>query len=339
MSDFKDRFSKWQNEAKQRFDEIDKQLGLSDTVGEGVKKVSETAQKGADKIKTEAEKTEFGKQAVSAAEETFKTAENAAKKAWQAGEPIRDAAEDAGEFAGEVVKEAGKTASEVIGSAGKKAGEVFDDVADSVGRNAKRVSNVYSFGADWSRTFDSAYKTFSNAAGWVQENPLKAAGTGVSMAVGAGLGVIFTGISTHWLFSSALPVWSLGKIAEQFNDYLRGQEEMLANGELSKAAAERVEFERDIARQFGAPLLGAFSFASGAVLLSNVLNPRVVTGAPVEWLLGRNPMLESIWFFGNGLVCFRTGYEFFMISLEGHKDVEKMVTEIKGLLPDAIKAA
>lgn len=346
MNDYKDRFEKWQKGAKEKFEKIDEQLGLKDKLGESARVVVEAAQKSAEKIKTEAEKTEVGKQAVKAAEATVKTAEGAAKKAWTASEPIRDAAEDAGERAADVAKEVGKTAgdvinaagqtaSEVIGVAGKKAGEVIDGAFDTATKGAKTVSKAFSFGASWSRTIDSALSTVTKTAGWIQEKPLQAVATGASMAVGAGLGVVFTGISSHWLFNSALPAWSVKKLTEQFNDYLADREQKIENGELSEAEAERVKFERDIARRIGAPLLGAFSFASGAVMLTNVLNPKTVTGAPISWLLGGNPLLESVWFFGNGVVCIKTSYDLFMIALEDQDDVQKMVKEIKGLLPQA----
>ena len=67
MSDYKERFDKWQRDAKEKFEEIDKQLGLKDKIEEGARVVAETAQKGAERIKAEAEKTEVGKQAVKAA--------------------------------------------------------------------------------------------------------------------------------------------------------------------------------------------------------------------------------------------------------------------------------
>ena len=102
---------------------------------------------------------------------------------------------------------------------------------------------------------------------------------------------------------------------------------------LSEADAERAKFERDIVKRVGAPLLGAFSFASGAVMMTNVINPKTITGAPLDWLLGGNPLLEGVWFFGNGMVCFKTSYDFFMIALDDHEEVQKMVKEIKGLLP------
>lgn len=333
MSDYKERFDKWQRDAKEKFEEIDKQLGLKEKIGESARVVVETAQKGAKKVKSEAEKTEVGKQAVKVAEETIKTAEETAKKAWNASEPIRDAAEDAGDKAGDVVNEAGKTASEFIGFAAEKAGRIFNETAETIGVNAKRMSKAFNFGAGWTRTIDSAMKTLSKTSGWIQERPLEAATTGVSMAIGAGLGVVFTGISSHWLFNSALPAWSVQKLSEQFNSYLKSQEELIGKGELNEAEAERIRFERDIATRIGAPLLGAFSFASGAVMMTNVLNPKTITGAPIDWLIGGNPMLESVWFFGNGMVCFKTSYDFFMIALDGQEDVQRMVKEIKGLLP------
>ena len=155
------------------------------------------------------------------------------------------------------------------------------------------------------------------------------------MAIGAGLGVVFTGISSHWLLNSAIPTWSVKKLAENFDGYLKRREELIEQGNLSGADAERIQFERDIAKRIGAPLLGAFSFASGAVMMTNVLNPCAVTGFPIGNIIGGNPLLEGVWFFGNGMVCFKTSYDFFMIALDGQEDVEKMVREIKGLLPQA----
>jgi hypothetical protein len=145
--------------------------------------------------------------------------------------------------------------------------------------------------------------------------------------------VVFTGISSHWLFNSALPAWSVKKLSEQFTNYLSEQEKLIASGDLSKAEAEKVQFERDIVKRVGAPLLGAFSFASGAVMMTNIINPKTVTGFPIGWILGGNPLLEGVWFFGNGMVCFKTSYDFFMVALEDQEEVQRMVKEIRGLLP------
>jgi hypothetical protein len=322
MSDYKSRFEKWQKDAKEKFEEVDRQLGLKDKIAESARKVGETAQKGAERIKSEAEKSEVGKQAVRAAEETINTAGKAAKKAWEVSEPIRDAAGDVGTKAGETVFEAGKKAADFATDAGK-----------TVGKNAERVGKVFSFGASWTRTIDSAVRSLRSASGWIQDDPLRAATTGVSMAVGAGLGVLFTGVSSHWLFNSALPTWSVKKLGESFDAYLKRKERLISEGRLTEAEAERIRFERDIAKRIGAPLLGAFSFASGAVMMTNVLNPKLVTGFPIDWILGGNPALESVWFFANGMVCFKTSYDFFMIALDGQQEVENLVREVKGLLP------
>jgi hypothetical protein len=329
MTDYKERFEKWQRDAKEKLGEIDKQLGLKDKIEEGARAVKETAQKGVDRIKAEAEKSEVGKQAVKAAESAAETAGDAAKKAWDASGPLRDVAEDAGD----AVKDVGKKAGGVILDAGAKAGEVFEAATDTVGSTAKSVGKAFNFGASWTRTIDSAMKTFQKTSAWVQENPVQAATTGVSMAVGAGLGVVFTGISSHWLYNSALPAWSVKKLSEQFTNYLSEQEKLIASGDLSKAEAEKVQFERDIVKRVGAPLLGAFSFASGAVMMTNIINPKTITGFPIGWILGGNPLLEGVWFFGNGMVCFKTSYDFFMVALEDQEEVQRMVKEIKGLLP------
>lgn len=351
MADYKERFEKWQREAKERFEDIDKQIGLKEKIAEGAKVAKETAQKGAEtlkegakRIKIEAEKSEVGKQAVKVAEDGYKTAEDAAKKAWNASEPLRDAAEDAGGKAEEVFSAAGQSASDIFKVAGQKAGEVlsvasvkasevFAEARESFGTTANRVSKAFNLGASWTRTIDSAFKTVQKTSDWIAEKPLQAATTGVSVAVGAGLGIVFTGISSHWLFNSALPAWSVQKASEQFQNYLKSQDELVEKGELTQAETEKIQFERDIAKRIGAPLLGAFSFASGAVMMTNILNPKTITGAPIDWILGGNPLLEGVWFFGNGVVCFKTSYDFFMFALEDQEDVQNIVKEIKGLLP------
>ena len=181
MADYKDRFGKWQKDAKEKFEEIDKQLGLKEKIGEGARSVAETAKAGAEKIKAEAEKTEVGKQAVKVAESTIKTAEETAKKAWTASEPVRDSAKDVGETAG-------KVAADIISSAGERAGEVFEGAKDTIGSGARSVGKAFNLGAGFTRTVDSAMSAFSKTSAWVLENPMQAAATGVSMAVGAGLG-------------------------------------------------------------------------------------------------------------------------------------------------------
>ncbi|MBV9241699.1 MAG: hypothetical protein JO314_06815, partial [Acidobacteria bacterium] len=298
--------------------------GLKDKIETGAKVVVDTAKTGAGYIKTEAEKSDVGRRAVKVVEDAANVAGDAAKTAWTASEPVRDSAVDLGQKAGGVV----------VDTAGK-AVDLASDAAEGVGTNAKRVAKVVGFGASLSSTLDAGLKSAKKAAGWAKDDPLRAATTGASMAVGAGLGIILTGISSHWLLNSAIPTWSVKKLAESFDGYLSRRENLIASGQLTKADTERIAFERDIAKRIGAPLLGAFSFASGAVMLTQVLNPATVTGFPIGTIIGGNPLLEGVWFFGNGMVCFKTSYDFFMIALSGDEDVERMVNEIKGLLPVA----
>ena len=344
MADYKEKFEKWQREAKERFDDFDKQIGLKEKLGESAKTLKETAEtfkESAKKIKAEAERSEVGKQAARVAEESVKTAGESAKKAWDASKPFRkDASEKAADAfaktaveAESVLKTVGQKANEAFEVANVKANEVFADARETIGATAKSAQKAFNFGASWTHTIDSAIKTVRKTSDWIAEKPLQAAATGVSMAVGAGLGVVFTGISSHWLFNSALPAWSVQKASEQFQNFLKNQDELIKNGDLSQAEAEKIQFERDIAKYVGAPLLGAFSFASGAVLMTNIFNPKTITGAPVDWILRGNPILEGVWFFGNGLVCFKTGYDFFMFALEDDADVQRIVKEIRGMLP------
>ena len=51
MNDYKSRFEKWQKDAKEKFEEVDRQLGLKDKISEGARVVGEKAQKGAKKIR------------------------------------------------------------------------------------------------------------------------------------------------------------------------------------------------------------------------------------------------------------------------------------------------
>ena len=250
MADYKERFEKWQKLAKDRFEELDEQLGISDTVEDSVEfamktanKGSETLKEGVERLKDEAEKTDIGKKAVDIAEDTFESAGGAAKKVWQASDSVREVAEDASEAAGDVfektarsagdvAKTAGERAEEVFGNAGKKASEVFGDTRDGVESFGRSVGKALGLGVSWTRTIDSASKAIGRTSTWVQEQPLQAAATGASVAVGAGLGVVFTGLSSHWFFNSAVPAATVKFAASRFEEHLDAQKELEASGDL-----------------------------------------------------------------------------------------------------------
>jgi hypothetical protein len=244
-------------------------------------------------------------------------------------------------FADEALRgaqKAGDSLKNVAGDAGKKAGEVFDDAK----KHYDRASQIYDTGAKFSRASAAASSGLLKARDWVKENPGKAAAVSVSLVLGIRLGSALPGIDAvllgahpHWLTHSALPIFGIRKLSEKFDSYLRKQEDLIAQGQLSEAEQKRVEFERNLTKYVGAPLLGAFSCAAGAAMFAQILQPGSVVGAPVSWLVGGNPFLGGVWLFANGVICFHEGYKFFMIALADQDEVARVVKEIKGLLPAA----
>ena len=183
------------------------------------------------------------------------------------------------------------------------------------------------------------------ARDWIKENPGKAAVVSVSLVLGIRAGAAFPGLDAvllgahpHWLTHSALPVYGLRKASEKFDGYLKKREELIARGEVAEAERERIEFERNVAKYVGAPLLGAFSCAAGAAMWAQIFQPGPIVGAPISWLLGGNPFLDGVWLFANGVICFHQGYKFFMIALSNQDEVARVVREIKGLLPATVQA-
>ena len=237
------------------------------------------------------------------------------------------------EKASEVIR---KTAGDVGKQAGRKAGEVFDDAKSYY----DRASQFYDTSAKITRASTAATAGVLKAREWIKENPGKAALVSFSLVVGVRMGAALPGIDAvllgahpHWLTNSALPIFGARKLSEKFNDYLRKQEELIAAGQLDEAERKRVEFQRNITKYVGAPLLGAVSCAAGAAMFAQILQPVSVVGAPVSWLVGGNPFLGGVWLFANGVICFHEGYKFFMIALADQDEVNRMVREIKGLLP------
>jgi hypothetical protein len=322
MADYKDKIDDWQKTVRRKARELDEKYAISDLVdegsrvaGEAAKRGAETIKSGAAKLRTEAERLaeegDVGDSARRAAGEAVRGAE-------EAGKIIRDAAEDVG-------KQAGKTA-----------GEVFDEAKTYY----DRASRFYDTSAKMTRASTAATAGILKAREWIKENPGKAALVSFSLVVGVRMGAALPGIDAvllgahpHWLTHSALPIFGARKLSEKFNDYLRKQEELIAAGQLDEADRKRVEFQRNITKYVGAPLLGTLSCAAGAVMFAQILQPGSVVGAPVSWLVGGNPFLGGVWLFANGVICFHEGYKFFMIALADQDEVNRVVREIKGLLP------
>lgn len=321
MADYREKIDEWQQAARRKARELDEKFAISDLVGESARVAGEAAKRGADSVASGAEKLRAEAERFTDDEEVGEAARRAAT------ETVRG------------VKKAGKVFRGAAGDAGKKAGEVFDDAKTYY----DRASQFYDTGAKFTRASAAATSGLLKARDWIKENPGKAAVVSVSLVLGIRAGSAFPGLDTvllgshpHWLTHSALPVYGLRKASEKFDSYLKKQEGLINAGQLSEAEQQRAEFERNIVKYVGAPLLGAFSCAAGAAMWAQIFQPGAITGAPISWLLGGNPFLDGVWLFGNGVICFHQGYKFFMIALASQDEVARVVREIKGLLPSAI---
>ncbi|HXD33392.1 MAG TPA: hypothetical protein VN643_19880 [Pyrinomonadaceae bacterium] len=316
MSDYKEKFDELHRAARRKVQDLDEKFAIKDLVEEGARRAGEAARKGAETMASGAERLRAEAERLTDDDGMKDATERATKEAKKAGEVIRNAA----------------------GTAGKKAGEVFEDAKTYY----EQASKVYDTSARLTRASTAATAGVLKAKDWVKANPGKAAAVTFSLVLGVRLGASFPGLDSillgshpHWLTHSALPVWGLKKASDKFDSYLRKQEELIAAGQLTEAERERVEFQRKITKYVGAPLLGAFSCAAGAAMFAQIVQPGAITGAPISWLLGGNPFLDGVWLFANGVICFHQGYKFFMIALADQDEVQRVVREIKGLLPAA----
>jgi hypothetical protein len=331
MTDYKEKFDDLHRAAKRKAREIDEKLGVSGIVedttrvaGDAARRGAKTIAEGAGQLRAEAERLADDPQL---RENARRATDEAKRRAKDAGKVIRDAASDAG-----------KIIRDAAGPAGKKAEKVFDE---AVGY-ATTATKMAGKGVRVTRASAAATAGIIKAKDWVKENPGKAAAVSFSLILGIRAGAAFPGIDAillgahpHWLTHSALPVWGLRKAYDKFDEYLKKQEALIAAGQADEAERERIEFQRKMAKYVGAPLLGAFSCAAGAVMFAQIGSPGAITGAPISWLLGGNPFLDGVWLFANGVICFHQGYKFFMIALADQEDINRVVREIKGLLPAA----
>src|SRR5262245_10036927 len=313
MADYKEKLDELHRAARRKAQDLDEKFSISELVEEGARRASAAARRGAETVVNGAERLRAEAERLGEDEQLREATNRAANEARKASEVIRNAAD----------------------SAGKKAGEAFEGAKTYY----EQASKVYDTSARLTRASTAATAGVLKARDWIKENPGKAAVVSFSLVLGVRMGASFPGLDAvllgahpHWLTHSALPVFGLRKASEKFDKYLREQEELIGKGQLSDAEQKRAEFERNITKYVGAPLLGAFSCAAGAAMWAQIFQPGRITGAPISWLLGGNPFLDGVWLFANGVICFHQGYQFFMIALANQEDVAKVVREIKGLL-------
>ena len=317
-------FDQMREAARRAAKDLDERFDLKNKAEQGINAAGEAARKAGAAINdaTEATRERFDK-----IDDQYKVRDNVRDKAAKAEETLREGARVAKTGAEQFSKSAEDTAREIFGAAQGY---------------YQRAEQAYHVGASGARITEAAFSGVEKARAWVKENPGKTAVVTFSMIAGArvgsvlpnlGLTILGAGAANNWFFHSALPIIGVRKLTEKYNDYLKEQEKMLAEGKLDEAERGRVEFQRNLTKYVGAPLLGAFSVAAGASLIGAAFSGATVTGFPISLILGANPLLNGIWFFANGVVCISEGYKFFMIALADQEEVERLVREIKGLLP------
>ena len=310
--------------ARRKTQELDEKFKIKDKLDEGLKAASDAARKGVE-VANDAVNT--AREQANKVDEQLGVSDKFKAATGQAGEAARATAEAAQSVASDVAKNAEEAAKDVFGSA---AGYY------------KRAEQAYNFSASSARVAEATMSGFDKARTWIRDNPGKTAVVTFSLIAGIRAGsalpslgatVVGAGLVNDLLFSSALPVIGLRKLTEKYDAYLKEQEARLAKGEIDEAERASIEFQRNMTKYVGAPLLGAFSVATGASLIGAAVSGATVTSLPLSLILGANPLLNGAWFFANGVICISEGYKFFMIALADQEEVQKVVREIKGLLP------
>ncbi|MFN7946692.1 MAG: hypothetical protein U0Z53_15175 [Blastocatellia bacterium] len=328
------KFEELRDAAKRKAEE----MGLKEKLEQGVraagdlasaagKVAGEAASKGAETI-SEAAKT--ASEQARKFDEQYRVTDNLRNATTQAGETFKSGAQAAQSGVEDFSKAAEERAREVFGTA-----EKF----------YRRAEQAYNTGTAGARLADAAISGYGKTREWIKNNPGKTAVVSLSLIAGIragsaalpnlGVTILGAGAANNWLLHSSLPIIGLRKVTERYHEYLKEQERRIASGEVEEAERASIEFQRNLTKYVGAPLLGAFSVAAGATMIGAAFSGATATGFPVSLILGGNPLLNGIWFFANGVICISEGYKFFMIALADEEEVQRVVREIKGLLPAA----
>ncbi|MCS6803798.1 MAG: hypothetical protein NZ823_01480 [Blastocatellia bacterium] len=308
-----DRFERWKKKLTEAAKELDSQYGITDALEKGAKIAAEGIRKG----------TEVAAAGVEAAKKEWERLDHE----YDIASTVKRATSDVVETAREGAKSAEAKADELLAEAGK-----YYDRVERATRTAEKTV----------RAGMTLKARVEQARDWIKHNPGKAAVIGLSVVMGVRAGSAFprldavllgAGGQGHWLFHSALASYGLQKISERYFSYLKQQEQLIQSGRLTEAEAARVEFQRNMTKYVGAPLIGAFHVAAGATLIAQSLSPGRIVGAPVELILGGNPILTSVWLFSNGLICIHNGYKLFVMAMADEETIMQFVREAKYLLP------
>ena len=312
--------------AEQTARDLDEKYKITSKLDQGTKAATDALRKGVDVASSG---IDAAREEISRIDRDHKISERVTDSARKVGDTIDEAARSSGakEKAAEVASDVKATATDIYGEARR-----FYENASGAARSSASAARLPS----------SVFSALSKARTWAKQNPGKAAIVSLAFVAGTRAGSAFSALDVtllgaggagSWLFHSAVVPYGLRKLSEKYEVYLKRQEELLRDGKLTEVEAGRVKFQRDAAKYVGAPLLGAFSVAAGAGLVYEAVMGGAVTGFPISLVLGGNPLLSSIWLFGNGLVCFHNGYKFFMMAFGDEEEVARVVRDVKGLLP------
>jgi hypothetical protein len=332
--DYIKRIDEWREKARKKAEEADAKYGITDKLGDTAKLAEEALRKSADAMRD----------ASATAGDAVRDNVTRIDPEGAARERAREAAAAASAAANEAFNATAAAAGEAFRAGGRAAEEHGSAFFGEAKQYYRRAAGAASVGAATIFTAATVADAVTSARSWVLENPGKATIVTLSLIAGVRAGsawpaldvtILGAGAGGHWFFHSAVAAYGMRKLSDKYMAYLKEQEALLAGGQLGEAERARVEFQRNAAKYVGAPLLGAFSVAAGAALMYEAFAGGAVIGFPVNLILGGNPMLSSIWLFGNGLVCFHNGYKFFMMALAKEDEVDRVVRQLKGLLPAA----
>lgn len=350
MADYRDKLDEWREAARRKARELDEKYNIRERVEDAATAAGDAARRGADAVKSGAERARTEAERLGEDFDLGEHASDAKERAQEVGADVRTRAAGAAEEAARVARDVGGRVREASQKAERAAGDVLGGAkkyykgAEKYYKGAARAAGVgvkvAGLGARATRLTAASTAGLYRAYDWAKQNPKRAIVVTLSLAAGVRAGASFPGLDgvllgahPHWFTHSALPVWAMHRLGKKFDEYLRERERLINEGGLEEAERKRVEFERKMIRYVGAPLLGAFSCAAGVTMMAQIFQPGTVVGAPVSWLIGGNPLLSGIWLFANGVICIQQGYKFFMIALKDVEAAERIVREIRGLLP------
>jgi len=132
------------------------------------------------------------------------------------------------------------------------------------------------------------------------------------------------GAKANWFFHSSVPPLLLSRLNDLINAVEAVPDDVIDGNEAAIYDRKRRQVRKEMARVVGAPLLAGFSFGVGAHLLIDSFTPKKIVGFPIEWLLRGGQLLDSVWLFSNGVMCFKVGTEAIMVARTGEADLKRL---------------